>query len=380
MVALGALVTERSEKVSAMVFAPLSVGKAGVTPQLERVAQAQDPEGRKLVRAGDVVINSRSDRRGAAGLSRLDGSVSTVYSVMILGEHLHPEYAHHLIRSVAFQDEFYRLGTGIVDDLWSTKFSRMSQIRVPLPSMETQRHIADYLDHETVEIDAMSEQLIELITALEERAHANCVRHLEKDEFHTAALASVANVTLGKMLDAKNTRGEPVRYLRAANITKKGDVDLDDVKLMPMTHSERVRLDLRRGDTLMIEGGDAGRVAFLPDDLPDCSFQKTVMRIRATSSEVHPRFLFLALNHAYASGRIAVEHSVSTIPHFTAEKTQRLRVPIPTLAEQSRIASGLDAETTKVGRMITEARKLQSLIGERRRALVTEVVTGRKEI
>ena len=59
---IGSIVVERNEKVSEAEFPPLSVGKLGVTPQLSGVAKSQTEGERKLVRSGDLVINTRSDR------------------------------------------------------------------------------------------------------------------------------------------------------------------------------------------------------------------------------------------------------------------------------------------------------------------------------
>ena len=46
-------------------YQPLSVTMGGVVPQLSSAVKAAEDSDRKLVRAGDFVINSRSDRRGA---------------------------------------------------------------------------------------------------------------------------------------------------------------------------------------------------------------------------------------------------------------------------------------------------------------------------
>jgi hypothetical protein len=69
------LFVERSEKVSDKDYSPLSVSKAGVVPQIATVAKTNNGDNRKLVRKGDFVINSRSDRRGSSGISNYDGSV-----------------------------------------------------------------------------------------------------------------------------------------------------------------------------------------------------------------------------------------------------------------------------------------------------------------
>lgn len=262
MVNIGSVMHEVSESVDAKEFTPLSVGNNGVTAQLEGVAKPATTAGRKLLRKGQLAINSRSDRRGAAGVSDYTGSVSVVNTVIDFDDaKLNSKYLHYLIRSRAFQEEYYRFGTGIVDDLWSTRFSRMAQIRIPLPPLETQCRIADYLDQETGQIDETITRIDNVVELLEER-RARTHRDAFSDNYQTTSLMTVAEITLGKMLDQKNTVGEPTEYLRAANIRKDGTVDLEDTKRMLMTADERERYELRAGDILMVEGGDASRSRF----------------------------------------------------------------------------------------------------------------------
>lgn len=136
---ISSLYDVRNEKVSDQDYPALSVTMQGVVPQLETAAKTQDGDNRKLVKAGDFVINSRSDRRGACGISELDGSVTLISNVLSPRENLDmvPRYFSYLFRSEGFADEYYRQGTGIVDDLWSTNWTRMKNILVacpPLPS------------------------------------------------------------------------------------------------------------------------------------------------------------------------------------------------------------------------------------------------------
>lgn len=81
---IGSLFSERKEKVSDKDYAPLSVTKMGILPQLEHAAKTSDGDNRKLVCAGDFVINSRSDRKGSCGVSDRDGSVSLINIVLTL--------------------------------------------------------------------------------------------------------------------------------------------------------------------------------------------------------------------------------------------------------------------------------------------------------
>ncbi|HJC29029.1 MAG TPA: restriction endonuclease subunit S [Candidatus Dietzia intestinipullorum] len=55
-------------------------------------------------------------------------------------------------------------------------------------------------------------------------------------------------------------------------------------------------------------------------------------------------------------------------------------VPLPPLDEQIRIADELDEATARVDAMLAKVTDLKSLLLERRAALITDVVTGRKEV
>jgi type I restriction enzyme S subunit len=150
---IASLYSERSTKVSDIDYPALSVTKNGIVPQLESVAFTNHGDNRKLVKAGDFVINSRSDRRGSCGISPLDGSVTLISIVLKPNRDIYNPYYNYVFRSVAFADEFYKWGYGIVNDLWSTKWSSMKVINIQNPPIEEQEQIAAYLDSKTAQID-----------------------------------------------------------------------------------------------------------------------------------------------------------------------------------------------------------------------------------
>ena len=151
---LGVLYTHRNEKVSDKDFPPLSVTMKGVVPQLATAAKTDDGDNRKLVRKGDFAINSRSDRRGSCGISAYDGSVSLINTILTPRGQMSPAYFNWLFHTDAFADEFYKWGHGIVDDLWTTRWSEMKRIQIVRPPLPEQRAIADYLDEKCGVIDA----------------------------------------------------------------------------------------------------------------------------------------------------------------------------------------------------------------------------------
>ncbi|QHQ51514.1 restriction endonuclease subunit S [Aeromonas media] len=168
---LGQFLFERREKVSDKDYAALSVTKNGILPQLDTAAKSDAGDNRKLVKTGDFVINSRSDRKGSSGISERDGSVSLI-SIVMEPKGINHRYIHHLLRSYPFQEEFYRWGKGIVADLWSTNYSEMKNIILPIPTDTEQRTIAAFLDYETARIDRLIAQQQRLIELLKEKRQA----------------------------------------------------------------------------------------------------------------------------------------------------------------------------------------------------------------
>ena len=165
---IGMLYNLRITKVSDTDYAPLSVTKMGVLPQLETVAKTNAHDDRKLVKKGDFVINSRSDRRGSCGISDYYGSVSLINIVLEPKNNMSSGYYSCLFKTVQFADEFYKNGHGIVDDLWTTGWQDMKRIILPVPHYSEQQQIANYLDTKCSEIDATVEDIQKEITLLED--------------------------------------------------------------------------------------------------------------------------------------------------------------------------------------------------------------------
>lgn len=152
---IGSLFTERKVKVSDKDYAPLSVTKMGILPQLEHAAKTNDGDNRKLVCAGDFVINSRSDRKGSCGVSELDGSVSLINLILTPRRQWNHRYVHYLLRSQPFSEEYYRNGRGIVADLWTTRYSEMKSILLPVPPRKEQDQIVRFLDWKVSKINEL---------------------------------------------------------------------------------------------------------------------------------------------------------------------------------------------------------------------------------
>lgn len=175
---IGSLFIERREKVSDKEYPALSVSKQGITPQLDTAVKTDNGDNRKKVRKNDFVVNSRSDRKGSCGVSPYTGSVSLINIVLSPRENIEVQYFHHLFRSNDYIEEYYRIGRGIVADLWTTRYSEMRNIFVPLPPINEQQSIVTYIEEKCQKIDKLASELqseIDYLKEYKQRLIADCV-------------------------------------------------------------------------------------------------------------------------------------------------------------------------------------------------------------
>ncbi|RUM49361.1 MAG: restriction endonuclease subunit S [Marinomonas sp.] len=396
---LGSVFEERKEKVSDKEFAPLSVTKNGVVPQLATAAKSDDGDNRKGVRLGDFVINSRSDRKGSSGIAHSDGSVSLI-NIVLKPKGIVPSYCEHLLKSNGFIEEFYRVGHGIVADLWTTKYWDMKSIQIPLPDLSTQQSIANFLDQKTAEIDAAiakKQRLIELLKeqkailinqAVTQGLDPNVpmrdsgVEWIGKVPEHwlLPPMYSRFRIELGKMLDSKKITGKHlVPYLRNTDV-QWGRINNTDLPMMDIDPIEIDRYSVRNGDLLVCEGGEIGRCAIWSSANEEevIGFQKALHRVRSfQSSEENIRYLFYVMKAAGDAGAFQLTAKTSTISHLTGEMFRAYRLPKPPIEDQDKIVDFLDTELDRVNELVQRERTSIKLLHELKGAFISEAVTGK---
>ena len=158
---------ERRTKVSDKDYPALSVAREGIVPQLDTAVKTDNGDNRKLVLKNDFVVNSRSDRKGSCGVSDYDGSVSLI-SIVLEPHDINPQYVHYLFRSNNYVEEFYRNGRGIVADLWTTRYSDMRNIFIPIPPVSEQKDIVSAINSLNNKIETLTSELTTQIDHLKE--------------------------------------------------------------------------------------------------------------------------------------------------------------------------------------------------------------------
>lgn len=159
--------------------------------------------------------------------------------------------------------------------------------------------------------------------------------------WQTQKLKTVANFCLGKMLDQKKNRGEPLPYLANVNI-RWGEFDMEDLRDMRFEQHELDRYGLKYGDIVMCEGGEPGRCAIWKEQRSSMMIQKALHRIRPHDC-LRSLFLYYFFLYKGRTGHLSSLFTGSTIKHFPREKLALVEVPVPPHSTQDHIASILSA-------------------------------------
>jgi type I restriction enzyme S subunit len=403
---ISALYDARNEKVSDQDYPPLSVTMQGIVPQLETAAKTQDGDNRKLVKAGDFVINSRSDRRGACGISDYDGSVTLISNVLAPKERykMNARYYSYLFRSDGFADEFYRQGTGIVDDLWSTNWSRMKNILVARPSLSEQEAIADYLDDRTAEINALvanCEQEVELLQEYRKAVISEAVtKGLDSDapmkdsgvewigeipmEWEIMQLGRLCrrifDGPFGSNLKSNDYVDEGVRVVRLENLKY---LQFDETKESFVTPEkyETISQHTVYPEDLIVATFiiDSVKACRLPGNIGFAVNKADCLGVR-TGEAIDVDFLKYYLSSSQVYDYLSRLTHGSTRQRINTTQLKALLTLLPPMSVQQDIVAHLDAKTAEIDALIDAKQKMADRLREYHKSLISEAVTGKFKV
>jgi type I restriction enzyme S subunit len=263
-------------------------------------------------------------------------------------------------------------------------------LNVPVPAWHEQTQIARFLDHETARIDALIEEQQRLIELLKEKRQAvishavtkgldptapmkeSEISYLDKSPIHwrLKRLGDVVAFAQGKAHEPYIDDDGDFICVNSRFVSTEGKTQkYCSVNLTPASVNDilMVMSDLPNGRALarayyVIENG---RLAV----------NQRVCRI--TAEQANSRFLFYLLNRH--PGLMQNDDGVNQT-HLSNSDFQKLRIFLPPLSEQLKIAHYLDHVTVRIDSLISEAVIGVGLLQERRSALISAAVTGKIDV
>ena len=390
----------RNEKVSDYDFEPLSVTMKGIVPQLATAAKSDDHSNRKLVKKGDFVINSRSDRRGSCGISPLDGSVSLINTVMEPRGEMNPQYYNWLFHTEQFADEFYKWGHGIVDDLWTTRWQEMKKILIVAPSPDEQQAIADYLDETCSKIDeiiAEAKASIDEYKELKQSVIFEAVtKGLDKNvefidsgdewlgkypqSYNIGQLSMLSNIVRG---GSPRPAGDPryyggnISFMRIADITKDDNIYVNSCE-NTITEEGLTRTRMIPPNTLLLT--NSGATLGVPKiNTFETAFNDGIAAFLDLDERLNIVYVYFFLK-ARTSYFLECASMGMGQPNLNTDIIGRTKIVFPTLVEQQKVISYLEDRCGKLNSLISEKESLIKDLESYKKSLIYEVVKGKRRV
>ncbi|MBS4331516.1 restriction endonuclease subunit S [Campylobacter vulpis] len=432
---LQAIFNQRNEQNNNLEFQTILslVKDVGVIPYEEKGnvgnKAKDDLQGYKIARVNDLVLNKMNAVIGSLGVSKYNGLVSPIYLVLyIANPNYLITYYSYLFQIKSVQKFLRKFAYGIMEIRESIDYLEFKKMFLPLPPLQEQKEIAEFLDKKCEKIQNYIDKKQKLITLLQEKKQALinqavCGRvachtadshcHTERSEVSTMESRFFANAQNDKgNISYKNSGIEYLgliphhwevrrvatlgKFFKGSNISKNdlqdsgvcvvlyGDIYTKYEIKTKQFHSKiaenfaKDKTQILFGDLLFSGSGetkeDIGKcICYLGNEKAYVGGDVIVLRQMGQDS----LFLSYVLNSDYIKYQKAVVSKGEIIIHIYASNLRDLKIPLPPLQEQKEIAEFLDSKVAQIDSVIEKTKKQIELIKEYKNTLINEAICGR---
>jgi type I restriction enzyme, S subunit len=311
----------------------------------------------KVCKKGDIIICVRAT---IGDLNWADGEYCLgrgVAGLRVHSEKLDAKYLWYFICS--YEHELYRSSTG--STFPQINKTVIESIPIPLPPLETQKQIAAVLekaDQLRKDCQQMEQELNSLAQSVFIDMFGDPVTNPKGWEVKPLSL--IASVQLGKMLSSKSKQGEnPKKYLRNANVQWR-NIEVSDLLEMDFSEKEMKKFTLNDGDLLVCEGGEIGRCGIWKSQVVDCYYQKALHRVRLNQELCTPEYIQEYFFWMAERGGLISSVNEVTFKHLTAEKMNKLLIPLPSVELQNKFTKAYDSIHNKISENLEIGRETES--------------------
>lgn len=288
---------------------------------------------------------------------------------------------------------------------------------VPVPTIEEQRAIADFLDRETAKIDTLVAKKRTLIERLKEKRTAlisrTVTRGLPPDAARAASLDPHPKLKpsgidwLGDVPEhwevkrlkylAADKRGNGIQigpfggmltdvaYDAAGDYkvygqenTLSGNFETGERSISREQFIALSNYHLASGDVLFTRKGSIGGCTVVPVGIQPGIIDSDTIRLRVVRTAVHAMFLLYSFKFSsYLQGQVQEVKRGAILGGLNSSTIANLVFAAPPLNEQRKITAFLESEMAKMNGMIAKVETAIARLQEYRTALISAAVTGK---
>ena len=373
-----------------VTFVPLEAVWPNGRADFSRRADVADvASGYTRFRAGDVLQPKVTPTfaHGRSTVAAIDtpvGAASTEVHVLRAKSHACARYLAYVGQSRPFISEGMTRVEG-VGNLLRVPPEFVAQYRLPLMSRTEQEEIADFLDRETAQIDAMIEAQEHLLTLTHERRRAAIAYHLDAERcclLGPRMKHVVAGVRQGV---SPQCLPRPVDGVSEWGVLKVGCVNSgifnalenkklpDEISPDPSCVPDVGDIVISRANTRTL----LGSAAVVTKAMPRLMLSDKLYAFNVGHN--NPHFIALILGTRPYRDLIEIEATGTSdsMQNISLHSILNLPMNVPTLDEQNERVTRLQTSLRTMDTLIIGVHEMLSLLRERREALITAAVSGR---
>ena len=354
---------------------------------------------RRIVRNNDVIISTvRTYLKAVAiipDISKLTVA-STGFACLRTNEKISPKFLYYSVLSDAFVSTVEAYSVGI--SYPAINASQLVCLKLPLPSIEEQSQIANFLDEKCALIDRLVErhqEVIEKLKAYRQSVISEAVtRGLDLD----APMKDSGIPWIGKI--PKEWEIIPLKFLASHNDdvlseNTPDDLEFDYIDISSVQYGSgvinkqhitfgnapsRARRIVRNNDVIISTVRTYLKAVAIIPAVSELTVASTGFACLRTNEKISPKFLYYSvLSDAFVSTVEAYSVGIS-YPAINASQLVCLKLILPSIEEQSQIADYLDKKCAKIDRIIHNKEQIISKLAEYKKSIIYEYVTGKKEV
>ena len=351
-------------------------------------------ENYRVVRPGQLAVNSMWLNHLGLGVSEHTGHVSPAYNVYDISDRLERRFVHHLMRSNYYLKIYLRYLYGIRPNSFQIKSNDWASIPIIVPDLPTQRAIADFLDRETARIDLLIEKKQRLVALLGERVVSlitQVTMHGMKSEDHadtgidwwSSAPASWEVYRIASLFrESKEMGKEGLPVLSVSinwGISDRELADEDRDRIVNLIEDKTSYKRVRLGDLVynMMRAWQGAFGVAKVDGLVSPAYV-----VARPNRGLHSPYFehLLRTPSCVEQFRRASKGIADFRQRLYWEHFRQVQLVLPTFDEQVEIAAYIEREQAQIAPTVSKTQESIDRLKEYRSALITAAVTGQIEV